>query len=196
MFLLDEIENDGIVALKCGFFGRVLCLVQCVTKKVIATIVGSNGAGKTTVIKLLLRLYTPQEGEIRINGIDIKSYDIESLRKAFSVLFQDYTIYPFSVKDNITLGRKTSDATIEKALKQVGLWSKVQSLPFGIDTPVTSQMLDSGVEFSGGESQRIALARIYTSQSRFVILDEPTSNLDPIRVNHKFYGMRMKATEK
>ncbi|MCI6813491.1 MAG: ABC transporter ATP-binding protein/permease [Lachnospiraceae bacterium] len=149
-------------------------------------IVGNNGAGKTTIIKLLLKLYKPQSGKIKINGINIERYDVSSLRKAFSVLFQDYTVYPFSVKDNITLGREVSTEKIEYALQCVDMLGKIQSLPKGIHTPVTSQMLDSGVEFSGGESQRIALARIYANSSGFVVLDEPTSNLDPF-IEYKLY---------
>lgn len=143
-------------------------------------VIGNNGAGKTTIIKLLLKLYDPQSGEIEINGTNIKNYDVISLRKTFSVLFQDYTIYPFSIRDNITLGQELSVEKIEYSLQCVDLLKKIQSLINGIDTPITSQMNNSGVEFSGGESQRLALARIYASSSNFVVLDEPTSNLDPL----------------
>lgn len=149
-------------------------------------IVGNNGAGKTTIIKLLLKLYTPQAGEIKINGININRYDITSLRKAFSVLFQDYTLYPFSIKDNVALGRVVSSDQIEYALQSVDMLEKIRDLPAGINTSLTSQMLDSGIEFSGGESQRIALARIYASSSDFIVLDEPTSNLDPF-IEYKLY---------
>ena len=150
-------------------------------------IIGSNGAGKTTIIKLLLRLYEPQDGSIKINGINISEYDIVSLRKLFSVLFQDYAIYPFSLRENITLGKNLTDQVVKDSLQKVGLSEKIKSLPLGLDTPITSQMSDCGVEFSGGESQRIALARIYASSSKFVILDEPTSNLDPY-IEYELYN--------
>lgn len=142
-------------------------------------IVGNNGAGKTTVIKLLLRLYDPQEGIIRINGTDIREYDLVELRNSISVLFQDFTIYPFTIRENITLGKNISNEVVEDALDRVGLLNKVKSMPLGLDTPITSQMLEDGIELSGGESQRLAIARIYAGNKGFIVLDEPTSNLDP-----------------
>jgi len=141
--------------------------------------VGNNGAGKTTVIKLLLRLYDPQEGIIRINGTDIREYDLVELRNSISVLFQDFTIYPFTIRENITLGKNISNEVVEDALDRVGLLNKVKSMPLGLDTPITSQMLEDGIELSGGESQRLAIARIYAGNKGFIVLDEPTSNLDP-----------------
>lgn len=149
-------------------------------------IIGNNGAGKTTIIKLLLRLYEPQEGIIKINGRDIREYDINELRNAISVLFQDYTIYPFTIRENISLGKDISDEVIEDALERVGLLDKVRNMPLVLNTPITSQMLDAGIEFSGGESQRIAIARIYAGNKGFIVLDEPTSNLDPY-IEHELY---------
>lgn len=157
-------------------------------------IVGNNGAGKTTIIKLILRLYRPQSGKIEINGINIEDYDTSSLRKVFSVLFQDYTVYPFSIRDNITLGKNISLERIEYALQCVDMLDRIRNLPNGIDTPITSQMLDSGVEFSGGENQRIALARIYVSDNDFIVLDEPTSNLDPF-IEYKLYESLLNTLE-
>jgi len=142
-------------------------------------IVGNNGAGKTTIIKLLLRLYEPQEGIIKINGRNITDYSIDSLRTSISVLFQDFTIYPFTIKDNIALGKDIDCEQVENALKKVGMIDKINGLPLGLDTPLTSQMLESGIELSGGESQRIAIARIYAGNKSVIVLDEPTSNLDP-----------------
>lgn len=142
-------------------------------------IIGKNGAGKTTIIKLLLRLYDPDSGKILINGHDIKDYSIESLREAMTVLFQDYSIYAFSVRDNLCLGRDVPESVLQRALERVDMWGRVQNLPQKLDTPVTSQLLDRGIEFSGGERQRLAIARVYTRQKELIILDEPTSNLDP-----------------
>lgn len=149
-------------------------------------IIGKNGAGKTTIIKLLLRLYDPTDGIILINGVDIREYDISALRKSISVLFQDYSVYAFSIKENLTLGAKISDEKIKAALGRVGLLDKVMLLPQGLDTPITNQLYEGGVEFSGGETQRLALARAYLKEQSLFVLDEPTSNLDPF-VESAFY---------
>ena len=124
-------------------------------------IVGNNGAGKTTMIKLLLRLYDPTHGKILINGVDIAEYDLSSLRRVASVLFQDYSLYAFSVRENLTLGALVPDGKIIDALSRVNLLDKVMSLPKKLDTPITNQMYEGGVELSGGEMQRLALARAY-----------------------------------
>lgn len=150
-------------------------------------IIGQNGAGKTTIIKLLLRLYDPTAGTILINGADIRAYDVISLRKNVSVLFQDYPIYAFSIKENLTFGANIPEEKIERALERVGLLEKVRSLPQGLDTPITNQLDEGGVEFSGGETQRLALARAYLKEKTLFVLDEPTSNLDPY-VESRFYA--------
>lgn len=142
-------------------------------------ILGENGAGKTTIIRLLLRLYEPTSGKILINGIDIAEYDLYSLRSNISVLFQDYTLYAFSIKDNLSLGQKFDDAAINDVLIQVGLLQRISRLPMGIDTPITNQFLENGIEFSGGEKQRIAIARQLLRNCSVEVYDEPTSNLDP-----------------
>lgn len=149
-------------------------------------IIGKNGAGKTTMIKLLLRLYDPSDGMILINGVDIREYDISSLRKTVSVLFQDYSVYAFSIRENLTFGAKVSDQKIMAALDRVGLLGKVMSLSKGLDTPITNQLYEGGVEFSGGETQRLALARAYLREQTLFVFDEPTSNLDPF-VESRFY---------
>lgn len=149
-------------------------------------IIGKNGAGKTTIIKLLLRLYDPSSGMILINGTDIREYDISSLRKTVSVLFQDYSVYAFSIRENLTLGEEISDKKIMAALDRVGLLGKVMSFPRGLDTPITNQLYEGGIEFSGGETQRLALARAYLREQAFFVFDEPTSNLDPF-VEGRFY---------
>lgn len=142
-------------------------------------ILGENGAGKTTIIKLLLRLYEPSSGRILINGIDIEEYNLVSLRSHISALFQDYTLYAFSIKDNLTLGQKIDDSKINDVLVQVGLFQHISKLPMGIYTPITNQFLENGIEFSGGERQRIAIARQLLRNSEVEVYDEPTSNLDP-----------------
>lgn len=149
-------------------------------------IVGTNGSGKTTLIKLLLGLYPPSDGEILINNISLDKYDLESLRKKFSVLFQDYSLYAFTVRENLTLGTPFSEERIKCVLEQVKMWDKIQSLPLGLDTPLTNQLLENGVEFSGGERQRLAIARVYLRNKSFVVLDEPTSNLDSIVENNLY----------
>lgn len=149
-------------------------------------IVGKNGAGKTTIIKLLLRLYDPSDGMILINGVDIREYDLSSLRKTVSVLFQDYPVYAFSIRENLTLGEEISDEKIMAALERVGLLGKIMSFPQGLDTPITNQLYEGGIEFSGGETQRLALARAYLKEQIFLVFDEPTSSLDPF-VENRFY---------
>lgn len=149
-------------------------------------VIGDNGAGKTTIIKLLLRLYEPSSGEILINGVNILEYDIDTLRRVISVLFQDYSLYAFSVRENLALGADASDEDIYQALEQVNLKDKIAGLPHGLDTPITNQFYEGGIEFSGGEKQRLALARIYLKSDQMFILDEPTSNLDPF-IENAFY---------
>lgn len=143
-------------------------------------IVGKNGAGKTTIIKLLLRLYEPDTGEILLNGINLKEYNAKHLRKSINVLFQDFVIYAFSVRDNISLGRSLTDDYIMESLDKLSLKNKIENSLLGLNTPITSQLYENGIDFSGGERQKIAIARIYNNPSSFLILDEPTSNLDVI----------------
>jgi len=142
-------------------------------------IVGKNGAGKTTIIKLLLRLYDPLSGTIYINDVDIKRYTTKSLRTVIQTLFQDFAIYAFSIKDNITLGKSIDDSVIWDALDKVDLTEKIKNLKYSIDTPITSQLYADGIELSGGEAQKLAIARIYANGPKTFIMDEPTSNLDP-----------------
>ena len=142
-------------------------------------IVGRNGAGKTTIIKLLLRLYEPTSGEIHINGTNIKEYNTESLRNTICALFQDYALFAFSIRDNIELGKTEPPDCIWSALEQVELKDKVNTLPHTYDTPITSQLYADGIELSGGESQKLAISRIYAHNAQVIAMDEPTSSLDP-----------------
>ena len=142
-------------------------------------IVGRNGAGKTTIIKLLLRLYEPTSGEIYINDTNIKEYNTESLRNTICALFQDYALFAFSIRDNIELGKTEPPNCIWSALEQVELKDKVNTLPHTYDTPITSQLYADGIELSGGESQKLAISRIYARNAQVIAMDEPTSSLDP-----------------
>lgn len=141
--------------------------------------VGENGAGKTSIIKLLLRLYEPSSGSIKINDINIREYSITSLRKSFSTLLQDSMVYAFSIRENLCFGMKKEDKEIEESLKMVNLFNKINNnLKNKLDTPISSQLNDEGIDFSAGEKQRLILAREYLKGNCVYILDEPTSNLD------------------
>lgn len=147
-------------------------------------IVGENGAGKTTLIKLLLRLFEPSEGGIYINNIDYKQYCYKSLIDSISIVPQDIHLYAVSIAENILM-RKIENAEkdeklVIKALEYVGLYEKVCLLPDGIYTNLSKEFNSTGVLFSGGEYQRLAIARAYAKDSKIVILDEPSSSLDPI----------------
>jgi ABC-type multidrug transport system fused ATPase/permease subunit len=154
------------------------------------SIVGLNGAGKTTFIKLLCRLYDPTEGSITLNNIDIRKYDYEEYMKLFGVVFQDYSILSFTVRDNIALersdevkGREDEQKLVERvqdSLKRAGIDEKVKSLERGIDTAVYKNFDRDGMEFSGGETQKLAIARAIYKDAPIVVLDEPTAALDPI----------------
>ena len=163
------------------------------------SIVGKNGSGKTTLVKLMLRMYTPNDGCILLNGHRLEEYDVASIRKAFCVLFQDFALYAFDIRENITFDSSEtfskSDENVWSALGFVNLSSKIYNLPQKLKTPITSQFMDSGIEFSGGERQRIALARILYKNGPVVILDEPTSNLDVIS-EEKIYKFFTEASGK
>lgn len=146
-------------------------------------IVGANGAGKTTFIKLLCRLYDPTEGEILLNGIDIRKYDYDEYIRLFSIVFQDYKIFSFSVAENVATGTAFEKDRVIKSLQDAGIYERVQSMKSGIDSRLLKDQQDGdeeGIEISGGEKQKIALARALYRDAPLVILDEPTSALDPI----------------
>lgn len=139
--------------------------------------VGFNGSGKTTFIKLLLRLYEPNSGKILLNGIDIKDLSYAEYLKLFTVVFQDYKLFAYSVKENIVFDRKQD---VSNVINKSGLKEKIDSLPNKENTFVYRIFDENGFEPSGGEAQRIAIARAFAKESSICILDEPTSALDPI----------------
>ena len=144
-------------------------------------VVGENGAGKTTFIKLLLHLYEPTEGKILINGRDFRDISYESYYQLFSVVFQDYMLFAKTLKENVALDKadQMEDEQIVENLKTSGFGERLATLPNGIQTQIYKEFDESGFEPSGGEGQKIALARAITKQAPFVILDEPTAALDP-----------------
>lgn len=142
-------------------------------------VVGRNGAGKTTFIKLLCRLYEPTEGRITLNGVDIRKYREEEYQNLFSVVFQDFKLFAFSVRDNIAVGYTSDDKKVWKSLHQAGVEEAVKNMPSQLDCCLY-QDLGGGVEISGGEAQKIAIARALYKDGALVILDEPTAALDPL----------------
>ena len=146
-------------------------------------LVGANGAGKTTFIKLLLKLYNVTEGAIYIDHHNINEIDTVSYRNMFGVCFQDYQIYAHTIAENVLMRRITcseDEHIVWNALEKVGLQEKVQNLENGIHTILTKEFDSNGVYFSGGETQKLVLARAFASNNKFLILDEPSSALDPI----------------
>lgn len=147
----------------------------------VIALVGENGSGKTTLIKLLCRLYDPTDGNITIDGIDLKSFNTLELKRQISVIFQDYAKYHFSARDNIQLGHieaPPDERKIRAAAQLSGADRVIQSLPQGYDT-VLGKMFDQGEELSIGQWQKIALARAFLRDSQVIVLDEPTSAMDP-----------------
>ena len=143
-------------------------------------IVGMNGSGKTTMIKLLCRLYDPDEGEVLLNGVNIKKFKQEEYSTLFSVVFQDYNLFPFKLGQNVALDTHYDVEKVEKCLRDAGFGDRLQEMPEGLDTYLYTDYDDSGVQISGGEAQKIALARAIYKDSPFILLDEPTAALDPL----------------
>lgn len=143
-------------------------------------VVGKNGSGKTTFIKLLCRLYDPTEGEILLNGIDIRKYEYAEYLSLFSVVFQDFKIPAFSIGQNVAAAEDYDEERVTEALDRVGLLELLDKLPQGLDTPLYKDFDKEGVDISGGEAQKVAIARALYHDTPFVILDEPTAALDPL----------------
>lgn len=142
------------------------------------SIVGLNGAGKTTIVKLLCKLYRPNSGVIKINGLDIYQYSYESYMRKISTVFQDFKLFNYSILDNIAPNILEEEAI--KLSQEVGLYDKIKDLPMGINSNLGKDYEKDGVELSGGQMQKIAIARAIHKPADLLILDEPTSALDPI----------------
>ena len=155
-------------------------------------LVGHNGAGKSTIVKLLFRLYDPTEGEILLNGRNIKEYNLKKYRELFAAAFQDYKIFAFSVRDNVMMRRCGTevDEEVEIALKKAGLWEKIQSLPKGLDENLTREFDEDGIQLSGGEFQKLVAARAFVKSAPVKVFDEPSSALDPIAEYELFESIR------
>lgn len=143
-------------------------------------VVGMNGSGKTTFIKLLCRLYDPNEGEVLLNGIDIKKYDYEEYMNLFSIVFQDFKLFSFPLGENVAASVDYDDKKVESFLEKSGLKERLKDMPKGVQTPLYKDFDEDGVEISGGEAQKMALARALYRDAPIIILDEPTAALDPI----------------
>jgi ABC-type multidrug transport system fused ATPase/permease subunit len=155
--------------------------------------VGLNGSGKSTLIKLLLRMYDPDSGVIKINDIDIRQYSLNSLRKNYSVYFQEMLNYSFSIRDNLTIADETNpdiEGSISKAIEDSCFQDVLYNAPRGLETDVTRFFESDGLELSGGQNQKLALARAFFRRHTAIILDEPSSNLDPKAENDIFNSLK------
>ena len=143
-------------------------------------IVGMNGSGKTTMIKLLCRLYDPDEGEILLNGVDIRKFRQDEYSRLFSVVFQDYQLFSFMLAENVAVSESFDSDRVVSCLKQAGFDERLKGLKDGIESYLYKDFEDNGIEISGGEPQKIAIARAVYKDAPFILMDEPTAALDPI----------------
>lgn len=145
------------------------------------SVVGLNGAGKTTFIKLLCRMYDVTEGAIYVNGVNIQEYEYEEYMKLLSVVFQDFKLFSMSIRDNLHLGDwEKKEEHLEELCKLCGLEEKITALPKGVDTLLYKNFDKAGIEPSGGEAQKMAIARALYKNAPIIVLDEPTAALDPV----------------
>ncbi len=160
-------------------------------------VVGHNGAGKTTFVKLLLRFYDPTEGEILYNGVNVSEYDTNSLRRQLATVFQNYKVYALSVDENVLCRQIENEDDVllaESSLKKSGVYKKIATLPQKGNTVITREFDEKGTGLSGGEQQKIAAARMFAKNYSLAILDEPSSALDPI-AEYKMYESIIKETD-
>ena len=152
-------------------------------------LVGYNGAGKTTLVKLLMRLYDVGEGRILVDGVDIRDYQVEKYRESIGTVFQDFKIFAGNVRENVLMNvaEHCEEEEVRQALSESGLLERVREMEDGLDTQLTTEIMEKGVNLSGGESQKLAIARVFYQKAGLMILDEPSSALDPIaeyQLNH------------
>ena len=165
-------------------------------------LVGHNGAGKSTLIKLIMRLYEVSEGEIMLDGKNIREYSLKDYRNSFGAVFQDYQIYAASIHDNVLMGKgagklkEETQGKVKAALSASGFSEKLGSLKEGINTQLTKEFHDNGINLSGGESQKVAIARTFARDGSFVVLDEPSSALDPVSEYNLNHTMMQAARDK
>lgn len=159
-------------------------------------LVGVNGAGKSTIVKLLLRFYDATEGEILYNGKSIKEYELSSLRNSYGAVFQDYRNFAVSVFENVLCHecKQEEKMTAQKALEQSGIWDKISALPNSGNTVLTREFEKDGIGLSGGENQKVSVARLFAKDFQFAVLDEPSSALDPI-AEYKMYQSLIEVTK-
>ncbi len=159
-------------------------------------IVGRNGAGKTTLVKLLLRFYDPTAGVITLDGIPLADYRLSSWRGSFDTVFQDFHVFALSAAENVLLHdeREGDRDLVTRAMQESGIYERIAASPGGIDSQLTREFDDEGLVLSVGERQKLALARIFVNDAPFIILDEPSSALDPI-AEHRMFENMMRATE-
>lgn len=185
-----EMELDGVSFAydqRTGGLLRDISLHIAPGEKI--ALVGYNGAGKTTLVKLLMRLYDVDAGRILADGRDIRTYDVQKYRDSIGTVFQDFQIFAGSVMENVLLdvADGCGEDGIKEALADSGLMERVERMEKGIDTPLTTEFMEDGMDLSGGESQKLAIARVFYRKAGLMILDEPSSALDPIaeyQLNH------------
>jgi ATP-binding cassette subfamily B protein len=179
---IDGIEFDDVTfSYPGGTEPAIVGLGLRIRSGELIALVGENGAGKSTLVKLLLRFYDVDRGSIRVGGVDLKHLDPEALRSRIGVLFQDYANYELTIRENVVMGRpsgEVDDERVVEALRRSRSEWLVKKMPKGLDSKV-GRLFEGGHDLSGGEWQRLALARIMYRDADIWILDEPTSSLDP-----------------